>query len=402
MKKNSLIILISVCALSCVRAATPIKNLTITSDSQQTGGTFTIQTGVTWTAAAGSTVNLSAGTLTLGTGQVGWAKVNKTGSSLADLATRSASDLSSGTLAIARGGTGTGTAPGNGKLLIGKTDGSYAVANLTAGSNVTITNADGAITIASTGGGGGGSLATLSDVTITSPTNGQGLIYDSGTSKWINSSGAALPSWLALSPDAPPTSPNAKDDEFSSSATLPGGGSALWNWDNQGSSTATITSDVLQLAAPTNSGDSMRTLYQAAPATPWTITTRVYIASVTGTNYFFAGLTALESSTGKRVTLWVGYDTGNKVEVFKMTNATTVSSVPLSNDWPPRWAYLRLADDGTNLKAFYSQDGITYVQCWSEARTTFMTGGANRIGVAVNLNNTTFSATGSFQWFRVN
>ncbi|MDP2865603.1 MAG: hypothetical protein Q8O90_05110, partial [Elusimicrobiota bacterium] len=41
-----------------------------------------------------------------GTNNVTWASVNKTGSSLADLATRSASDLATGTLALARGGTG--------------------------------------------------------------------------------------------------------------------------------------------------------------------------------------------------------------------------------------------------------------------------------------------------------
>lgn len=37
---------------------------------------------------------------------IAWSKLNKTGSSLADLATRSAADLTSGILAIARGGTG--------------------------------------------------------------------------------------------------------------------------------------------------------------------------------------------------------------------------------------------------------------------------------------------------------
>lgn len=72
-----------------------------------------------------------------------------------------ASDITSGTLAIARGGTGTGTAPGDGKLLIGKTDGTYAVANLTAGTNVSITNSDGGITISSSGGAGG--YATIAE-----------------------------------------------------------------------------------------------------------------------------------------------------------------------------------------------------------------------------------------------
>jgi len=55
------------------------------------------------------------------------------------------------------GGTGTGTAPAAGELLIGNgTTGVYDVSTLTAGSNVTIVNADGSITISSTGGAGGG------------------------------------------------------------------------------------------------------------------------------------------------------------------------------------------------------------------------------------------------------
>lgn len=41
----------------------------------------------------------------------------------------------------------------DGKLYIGKTDGTWAAATLTQGSNMTITNADGAITLAATGGG---------------------------------------------------------------------------------------------------------------------------------------------------------------------------------------------------------------------------------------------------------
>lgn len=41
---------------------------------------------------------------------IGWTKISKTGSSFADFDTRSASDISSGTLAISRGGTGAGSA----------------------------------------------------------------------------------------------------------------------------------------------------------------------------------------------------------------------------------------------------------------------------------------------------
>jgi hypothetical protein len=53
-------------------------------------------------------------------------------------------------IGTAYGGTGTTTAPTDGQLLIGSTGAGYSVANLTAGTNVSITNSSGSITIAST------------------------------------------------------------------------------------------------------------------------------------------------------------------------------------------------------------------------------------------------------------
>jgi hypothetical protein len=70
----------------------------------------------------------------------------------------------SATLAVANGGTGQ-TSYTDGQLLIGNTTGNTLTkATLTAGANITITNGSGAITIASTGGGGG-----VTNVTGTSP-----------------------------------------------------------------------------------------------------------------------------------------------------------------------------------------------------------------------------------------
>ena len=58
-----------------------------------------------------------------------------------------ASDINSGTLGIARGGTGVSSTPTNGQLLIGNGSG-YSLATLVAGSsNITITNGSGTITI---------------------------------------------------------------------------------------------------------------------------------------------------------------------------------------------------------------------------------------------------------------
>ena len=62
-----------------------------------------------------------------------------------------------GTLGVGYGGTGVTTTPSNGALLIGNGTG-YTSATLTAGTNITITNSSGGISIAATGGGatGGG------------------------------------------------------------------------------------------------------------------------------------------------------------------------------------------------------------------------------------------------------
>jgi hypothetical protein len=68
----------------------------------------------------------------------------------------------SGTLPIANGGTNTTTVPANGQILIGNgTD--YTVANLTAGTGVTITNTAGGITLSAPDNG------TVTGVTATSP-----------------------------------------------------------------------------------------------------------------------------------------------------------------------------------------------------------------------------------------
>lgn len=53
-------------------------------------------------------------------------------------------------LAISRGGTGLTTTPSAGQILYGQAGGTYALRTLTAGSNITITEAGGAVTIALT------------------------------------------------------------------------------------------------------------------------------------------------------------------------------------------------------------------------------------------------------------
>lgn len=99
-----------------------------------------------------------------------------------------------GQLAVSRGGTGVNTTPANGQLLIGNGSG-YTVANLTAGTGVSISNSAGGISISATGTGGtvtsvsvvsaNGFAGTVANATttpaITISTSITGLLYGNGT-----------------------------------------------------------------------------------------------------------------------------------------------------------------------------------------------------------------------------
>jgi len=101
-----------------------------------------------------------------------------------------------GTVTVAKGGTNLTATPTNGQLLIGNGTG-YTLATLTQGSGITITNASGAITIASTGvqagstGSRPGGLAaanvgrTYFDTSLGIP------IWWNGAA-WVNASGSVV------------------------------------------------------------------------------------------------------------------------------------------------------------------------------------------------------------------
>jgi len=94
------------------------------------------------------------------------------------------------TISVSKGGTGVNTTPSNGQLLIGNGSG-YSVANLTAGSNVTITNSSGNITISSSGSGGGGPSLSSNNAwtgtntfTTIGPSSAGGASLGSASSYW--------------------------------------------------------------------------------------------------------------------------------------------------------------------------------------------------------------------------
>jgi hypothetical protein len=119
-------------------------------------------TGLTTFTAANNAIYstsssaLTAGTLPAAAGGTGLTSFTSGGAVYAT----STSALTTGTLPVASGGTALSTTPTNGQLLIGNGT-NYTLATITAGTGITVTNASGSITIASSGGGGSSSGANM-------------------------------------------------------------------------------------------------------------------------------------------------------------------------------------------------------------------------------------------------
>lgn len=201
--------------------------------------------------------------------------------------------------------------------------------------------------------------------------------------------------------DLSPTTADAMDDEFFDSATLPGGGSALWAWNNQGGATATISGGLLTITAPAVTGNNMRALEQTAPATPWTVTTKVNVQARPGQNYSTVGMFFRDIVTGRCYAWGPIHDSNDNLTLFKFSSNTAVSSVAVGDLAPwSKSCYLQVSDDGTNVSFRHSLDGVNFAESFTEPRATYLTSGISRIGLFACSNSSTIPCVGSFPFFR--
>jgi hypothetical protein len=194
-----------------------------------------------------------------------------------ETATIDASAITTGTLAVARGGTGQ-SAYTDGQLLIGNTaTGGLSKATLTQGANVTITNANGSITIAAASGGAPGGSAGQVQFNSSGAFGGDaGLTYDATTDS-LSIVGGADGKRLILKAFSGQTTNILEVQNSAGTPTLTvnsGGSAALPN-------NSTVGGVVFANASIVNPGSGGNVQFGAANATPLTLTS--YNSSGTNT-----------------------------------------------------------------------------------------------------------------------
>jgi hypothetical protein len=177
--------------------------------------------------------------------------------------------------------------------------------------------------------------------------------------------------------------------------------SADFGWTNQGGATLTDHNGSLTLRCPNNNGIAWRIAKLAAPSPPYTLIAALQFfvpRDTSGSGNVQAGIILRQASTGKFYDFSVNSQslTPQRYGANKWTDVNTFSATPFALANPcfmGSVVWLKVEDDNTNLKFSLGFDGIEFVQLYSEARGTFVTGGPDEIGIGIN-NNTTYSADG--------
>jgi len=176
----------------------------------------------------------------------------------------------------------------------------------------------------------------------------------------------------------------------------------LWQWVNQSTATGASTNGSISIAAPAGSGGaSWRILKQLQPAVAYTVYAG-FLANYADGCGARNGILFRESSSGKLVTLSV---CSGKIELAAWNSPTSFSSnsgngfilqgltiSSLGTFW------LRIVNPlSGNRTAFYSSDGVNWIQLSTQAFNQFLI--SDEIGFGVDDENTTYgTAMQLFHW----
>lgn len=204
-----------------------------------------------------------------------------------------------------------------------------------------------------------------------------------------------------VTPDTPPGSPNAIDDEFSAGSL-----DAKWIWENQGSANASLQGGVLTLIAPTAASDNLRILKQSISGT-WEVSAKIAVYG--SSNYNSGGLCVGNNSSGKWSVLGRIFNTAQGYScwwVGRYNSATSYSASLLTSQAAVhilgglhQFCYLSIEYDGTSIKYKVSGNGVNFATIYTETASAFL-GTPDRIGLHAHSESSTTPAYLNCDWFR--
>lgn len=210
----------------------------------------------------------------------------------------------------------------------------------------------------------------------------------------------STPLWELFPGDKPPSSANAKDDEFSDSSL-----DGKWSWRNQGgASWAEAGLGYGTLTVPDTGSEALRMIEQTAPSTPYTIRARVAIDSPYAPSTACAvGIAFANNSSGKILAYYLQRlsDGSLKVHLERYGSATSYDSNVGSAPHAPLIAYLGLKNDGTNVVPYWSADGVNWSQPHAADTLAAFISSVDRIGIVARSLSVSAAVAHNIYWFRV-
>ena len=133
-----------------------------------------------------------------------------------------------------------------------------------------------------------------------------------------------------------------------------------------------------------SASNDLTAIVRTAPSTPYTVTmaaTGLPIADASS-NGPVLGACFRENATGELMVIRLFPGAANDITVTTFTNPTTFGTTKqtyeLASHTFPFW--FRLEDDGVDIKFHISQDGVNFVELFSEARGTSFTSTPDEVG----------------------
>ncbi len=160
-----------------------------------------------------------------------------------------------------------------------------------------------------------------------------------------------------------------------------------FTWVNQGSAVVTDINQGIKITTPRTIALAVRGQVMSAPTAPYTITAAFGHSNTAprgSTDLPWIGLGFRETASSKLSNIRVH---GNGISLTNYTNPTTASATPLNIAFYTKQIdryYLKIEDDNTNIKYFFSNNGSEWLELFSELRGAFFTTAPDQVGFFTN------------------